>query len=54
MRLKGGDEVEEIPKFVDMFNKLYNCLNVSDYITGKKSRNCLKSPYYTTEDLGSR
>ena len=43
--------MEETVKFVDMFNKLFDCLNVGDYVTGKKSRNCFKSPYYTPEDF---
>ena len=41
----------ETVKFVDMFNKLFDCLNVGDYVTGKRSRNCFKSPYYTPDDF---
>lgn len=51
MKLTGGDQVVETVKFVDMFNKLFDCLNVGDYVTGKRSRNCFKSPYYTPDDF---
>ena len=41
----GGGEVKETARFVDKFNKFFDCLNVSNYTAGIKSRSTFKDPY---------
>ena len=47
----GKDETEETAKFVDMFNKFFDCLNVSNFTAGMHSRNPFKSPYRSKTDF---
>ena len=48
---RGKAETEETAKFVDMFNKFFDCLNVSNFTAGIKSRNPFKSPYRKDTDF---
>ena len=43
--LTGAEEAEQTAKFCDMFNKFFDCLNVSNFTAGQRSRNAFKSPY---------
>ncbi len=43
-------EVEKTMEFVLMFDKLFDCLNVSSLSAGKHSRNAFKSPYHYARD----
>lgn len=38
LKLSGDPEVSETAKFVEMFDKLFDCLNVTNYSAGKKAR----------------
>lgn len=43
--LTGGEEARQTAKFCDMFNKFFDCLNVSNFTAGQRSRHAFKSPY---------
>ena len=45
LRLTGGEEMTETAKFADMFDKLFDCLNVSNFSEGKKARKPFKDPW---------
>ena len=45
-----GEVAEETAKFADHFNKFFDCLNVSNPIVGKKSRNTFKNPYRKSKE----
>lgn len=44
-------ELEKTTEFVLMFDKFFDCLNVSSLDAGKHSRNAYKSPYRSVEDF---
>lgn len=44
-------ELEKTIEFVLMFNKFFDCLNVSCLDAGRHSRNAFKSPYHSTKDF---
>ena len=46
-----GDEASETVKFTDMFSKFFDCLNVSNFVNGKHSRNPFKSPFRGGKDF---
>ena len=48
---RGKAETEETAKFVDMFNKFFDCLNISNFTAGIQSRNPFKSPYCKDTDF---
>ena len=39
LRLLGGTATEETAKFVEMFDKFFDALNVSNFTNGKQNRN---------------
>ena len=47
----GGESVTETARFVSTFDTLFDCLNVSCFTAGKRSRNCFKSPYRAPTDF---
>ena len=51
LRLTVGDKASETAEFCDMFNNFFDCLNVSNFEAGKKSRNAFKSPYRSRKDF---
>ena len=51
LELTGGPDVEKTAEFASMFDKVFDCLNVSNFEAGKRSRNSFKSPYYSAEDF---
>ncbi len=44
-------EMDETIKFVDMFDKWFDCFNVRNLKLGKLSRNAFKSPYRSEDDF---
>lgn len=42
---------EEMAIFVDMFNKMFDCLNVRNYSEGRKARNDFLTPYTKQDDF---
>lgn len=51
LRQMEGEEVEETANFVEYFDKFFDCVNVGDFTSGKRSRNAFKSPYYSGSDF---
>lgn len=51
LKLTGGDEVTETIKFVDKFDRFFDCVNVSSLSAGKLSRNPFKSPFRSPHDF---
>ena len=51
LRLTGGEDAKETAKFVDFFDKFFDCLNVGDFETGMKTRNTFKAPYRSSSDF---
>ena len=38
-------------KFIEMMDKMFDCLNVGNYTDGKRTRNCFKQPYRKPDDF---
>ena len=51
MKLTGGDEVRETVKFVEMFDKFFDCLNVNNFSVGYQKRKEFKLPYRSAHDF---
>ena len=51
LELFGGEAALETARFASMFDKLFDCLNVSCFTAGKRARNCFKSPYRAPTDF---
>ena len=49
MLAQGKEETQETAIIVDMFNKFFDCLNVTNFSAGMHSRNPFKSPYCRTK-----
>ena len=45
MALHFGDEASETVRFIEMFDKFFDAVNVSNFNSGKHSRKCFKDPY---------
>ena len=45
IRMTQGDEAEETARFAEYFDKFFDCLNVSNHVVGKHSKNTFKNPY---------
>ena len=46
----GEDEVQETAKFVRMMDHFFDCLNVTNLVTGKKKRKAFQEPYRPNKD----
>ncbi len=46
-----GPEAEETSKFTSMFDKFFDCLNVSSISQGQRKRNAFKAPYRSAKDF---
>ena len=51
LTLTGGDAVSETAKFVDMFDKFFDCVNVSNFNSAKLQRKPFKQPYRSAKDF---
>ena len=51
MKLTGGDEVTETVRFIEMFDKFFDCLNVNNFTTGHHKRKMFKLPYKSATDF---
>lgn len=51
LELTGGTEAAKTAEFVSMFDKFFDCLNMTNFTSGKHSRNAFKSPYYSGKDF---
>ena len=46
-----GERVAETAKFTSMFDKFFDCLNVSNISQGRHKRNAFKAPYRSAKDF---
>lgn len=51
LEFTGGPEVEETAKFVDMFDKFFDCLNVNNFVTAYHKRKVFQRPYKSGTDF---
>lgn len=51
LAMTGGPRAQETAKFVSMMDKFFDCLNVSDYNTGRFKRKVFKQPYRSGTDF---
>ena len=49
--LTGGDEAKEIAKFIEMVDKLFDCMNVPSLSRGKLQRKPFVQPYRNANDF---
>ena len=54
LTLTGGTEAEATATFIQLVDKLFDCLNVGNYTEGKKTRNPFKQPYRSVTDFRFR
>jgi len=54
LRLTGREEVEETARFVMMIDRFFDCLNVTDFDGGRRTRNPFKAPYRSGSDFRLR
>ena len=45
LRIRGGDEAQETAKFVQLVDKFFDCLNVSNFHAGKHKRKVFQDPF---------
>ncbi len=50
LTLIGGQEAQETARFVAMFDTFFDCLNVSSFSKGNKSRKPFQQPYRFATD----
>ena len=51
LQLMGGSDTNETVKFVSMFDKFFDCLNVNSYNTGRLQQKVFKQPYRSATDF---
>ncbi len=51
LQLTADKDVAETVRFVKMFDKFFDCFNVSSYNTGRKQRKPFKQPYHSGTDF---
>ena len=49
--MTGGESVAATVKFVSMINKFFDCLNVTNFVNGKRSRKPFQDPYRSSSDI---
>lgn len=51
LRITGEEDVEETARFVEFFDRFFDCVNVGDFDSGLKTRNPFKDPYRSSSDF---
>lgn len=51
LTLYGGEETEETALFVIMFDRFFDCLNVSNYTNAKRKLKVFQNPYRSADDF---
>ena len=51
LALTRDPEVEETARFVGVFDKFFDCLNVADFTSGMKKRKVFQQPYRSSQDF---
>ena len=45
LHLTGGEEARETARFIEMFDKFFDCLNVNNFNSGKHKRKVFQDPF---------
>ena len=51
MQLTGGPEATETVRFISMFDKFFDCVNVANFTSGRFKRKVFQQPYRSGEDI---
>ena len=51
LRVTLKDKATQTAYFCEIFDKFFDCLNVTNFDAGKRSRNAFKSPYRSEKDF---
>ena len=51
LQLTGGEDAEGTANFVMMFDKFFDCLNVTNFTNGAKARKPFQKPYTNSDDI---
>jgi len=51
LQLTGGEDAVATAEFVEYFDKFFDCVNVGDYSSGRRSMNPFKDPYRSGNDF---
>lgn len=51
MQITGGSEAQETAKFVSLFDKFFDALNVGDFQSGRCQRKPFRVPYVSEDDI---
>ena len=51
LKLTGGDEAVETANFIEIVDKLFDCLNVSSLSKGRHQRKAFAQPYSKLDDF---
>ena len=51
LQLLGGPDTERTVQFVELFDKFFDCVNVSSLSRGSHTKNSFKAPYYSGSDF---
>ena len=54
LTMTGGEKAQETAKFVRMFDKFFDSLNVNSYNAGRLKRKVFKQPYRSAKDFRLR
>ena len=49
--MTGGDEAAETAKFISIFDKFFDLMNVQSFSGGRKSRKPFRHPYLSADDF---
>ena len=51
LQLTGGPEATETVRFISMFDKFFDCVNVANFTSGRFKRKVFQQPYQSGEDF---
>ena len=51
IKLTGGPDAQETAKFIEMFDKFFDCLNVDNLNEGNQEKKDFKKPYEKKDDI---
>ena len=45
LKLTGGEEAKETARFIELMDKFFDCLNVTNCVSGKHNRKVFQDPF---------
>jgi len=51
LQLTGGPEAAETVRFISMFDKFFDCVNVANFTSGRFKRKIFQQPYRSRDDF---